>query len=41
VVALLPPADAVLHAVSEAEEVSLRALPVSPPIHVFDCVWLC
>jgi hypothetical protein len=41
VVAVLPPAHAVLHAVSEAEEVSLRALPVSPPIHVFDCVWLC
>jgi hypothetical protein len=41
VVTILLPTDAILAAVSEAEEVSLRALPVSPPIHVFDCVWLC
>jgi hypothetical protein len=41
VVAVLPVADALLTPVCQPAEITLRALPVSPPIHVFDCVWLC
>ncbi len=41
IVAVLPPTVAAPVVVSEATAITLRALPVSPPIHVFDCVWLC
>jgi hypothetical protein len=41
VVAVLPAVDALATAIHEPVTISLRALPVSPPIHVFDCVWLC
>jgi hypothetical protein len=41
IVAVLPPVVTLLASVTETGTVSLRALPVSPPIHVFDCVWLC
>jgi hypothetical protein len=41
VVVLLPVADVLSTTVSVPREITLRALPVSPPIHVFDCVWLC
>jgi hypothetical protein len=41
VVAVIPMVDAAHTPAVEPEEVSLRALPASPPIHVIDCVWLC
>jgi hypothetical protein len=41
IVAVLPVASVLPVLIREPESVTLRAFPVSPPIHVFDCVWLC
>ena len=41
VVSVLPIVNVLPILIHQPETLTLRAYPVSPPIHVFDCVWLC